>query len=341
MMRNNYRYSVTLLDHCQDNDIPFLYASSASVYGAGTMFREERASTRRRSTSTAIRSSCSTSTCGALLPERTAQVAGFRYFNVYGPREAHKGRMAVGGVRTSSSSIATTGRVRLFAGSGGYADGRAAPRLRVRRRRRRREPRLSRRIRSAPASSTSAPATRRRSTRVAVATINACRAAAGESAARARGAACAMARSSTSPLPPALVGKYQSFTAGRSHAACAPPGMRRRCCRSTRACARYVERLISRGQSIRKRERCVASCAANRAHGVDVNSPTDEGRDAHESLFRRSRWRSSSQSRCAARQPQHRHQGRARRAAGHRPGQGAGHPRLPRRSTADSSRSTS
>ena len=33
MMRNNYRYSVTLLEHCQDNDIPFLYASSASVYG--------------------------------------------------------------------------------------------------------------------------------------------------------------------------------------------------------------------------------------------------------------------------------------------------------------------
>ena len=43
MMRNNYRYSVTLLEHCQDNDIPFLYASSASVYGAGTVFREERA----------------------------------------------------------------------------------------------------------------------------------------------------------------------------------------------------------------------------------------------------------------------------------------------------------
>ena len=39
MMRNNYRYSVTLLEHCQDNDIPLVYASSASVYGAGTHFR--------------------------------------------------------------------------------------------------------------------------------------------------------------------------------------------------------------------------------------------------------------------------------------------------------------
>jgi len=43
MLRNNYRYSVDLLTHCQDNDVPFLYASSASVYGDGTVFREERA----------------------------------------------------------------------------------------------------------------------------------------------------------------------------------------------------------------------------------------------------------------------------------------------------------
>ena len=43
VLRNNFRYSVTLLEHCQDNDVPFLYASSAAVYGAGTVFREERA----------------------------------------------------------------------------------------------------------------------------------------------------------------------------------------------------------------------------------------------------------------------------------------------------------
>ena len=43
MMRNNYRYSVNLLEWCQDNDVPFLYASSGAVYGGGTEFREERA----------------------------------------------------------------------------------------------------------------------------------------------------------------------------------------------------------------------------------------------------------------------------------------------------------
>src|ERR1051325_11491995 len=44
LMRNNYRYSVPLLDYCQEQEIPFVYASSASVYGAGLDgFREERA----------------------------------------------------------------------------------------------------------------------------------------------------------------------------------------------------------------------------------------------------------------------------------------------------------
>src|SRR3954464_8288115 len=42
MLRNNYRYSVTLVEHCQNNDIPLIYASSASVYGAGTTFVEKR-----------------------------------------------------------------------------------------------------------------------------------------------------------------------------------------------------------------------------------------------------------------------------------------------------------
>src|SRR5258705_8048519 len=42
MMENNYRYSVTLLDYCQERDVPFIYASSAAVYGAGPEFRESR-----------------------------------------------------------------------------------------------------------------------------------------------------------------------------------------------------------------------------------------------------------------------------------------------------------
>ena len=93
MMRNNYRYSVELLTHCQDNDVPFLYASSAAVYGSGKVFREERACEAPLNVY-GYSKFLFDQYVRRLLPERTAQIAGFRYFNVYGPREAHKGRMA-------------------------------------------------------------------------------------------------------------------------------------------------------------------------------------------------------------------------------------------------------
>ena len=121
MMANKYRYSRTLLDWCQEEEIPFLYASSAAVYGAGREFREEPRCeaplniygyskllfdqhVRRR------------------LPGRSAQIAGLRYFNVYGPNEAHKGRMASVAFH-AFEQFRKEGRVKLFVGSGGYGDG--------------------------------------------------------------------------------------------------------------------------------------------------------------------------------------------------------------------------
>ena len=56
------------------------------------------------------------------LPEASSQVAGFRYFNVYGPNEAHKTRMASVAWHFFNQYRAE-GKVRLFEGSGGYADG--------------------------------------------------------------------------------------------------------------------------------------------------------------------------------------------------------------------------
>ncbi|HKP67217.1 MAG TPA: ADP-glyceromanno-heptose 6-epimerase [Casimicrobiaceae bacterium] len=121
VLRNNYRYSVTLLDHCQDNDIPFLYASSASVYGGGTTFREDRANERPLNVY-GYSKSLFDDYVRRVLAERTAQIVGFRYFNVYGPREAHKGRMASVAYHFFNQYRAE-GRVRLFAASGGYGDG--------------------------------------------------------------------------------------------------------------------------------------------------------------------------------------------------------------------------
>jgi ADP-L-glycero-D-manno-heptose 6-epimerase len=121
MMRNNYRYSLALLAYCQDNDVPLVYASSASVYGGGGEFREQRACEAPLNVygyskflfDQAVRRT---------LPERTAPIVGFRYFNVYGPREQHKGRMASVAMHFFRQ-YNDTGRLKLFEGSGGYAAG--------------------------------------------------------------------------------------------------------------------------------------------------------------------------------------------------------------------------
>src|SRR5438552_15480809 len=121
MLANNYRYSVRLLEHCQDNDVPFLYASSAAVYGAGRNFREERACEAPLNVY-GYSKFLFDQYVRRLLPERTAQIAGFRYFNVYGPREGHKGRMA-SVVWHLFNQYRANGKVQLFEGSGGYGAG--------------------------------------------------------------------------------------------------------------------------------------------------------------------------------------------------------------------------
>jgi ADP-L-glycero-D-manno-heptose 6-epimerase len=121
MMENNYRYSMRLLDWCQEEEVALLYASSGAVYGASREFREERACERPLNIygyskfvfDQAVR---------RRLPERMAQIAGFRYFNVYGPHEAHKGRMASVAYH-AYEQLRTDGHVRLFVGSEGYSDG--------------------------------------------------------------------------------------------------------------------------------------------------------------------------------------------------------------------------
>jgi len=121
MLANNYRYSVALLQHCQDNDVPFLYASSAAVYGVGTAFREEKACESPLNVY-GYSKWLFDQYVRRLLPDRTSQVAGFRYFNVYGPRETHKGRMA-SVVWHFFQQYRASGKVQLFEGSDGYAAG--------------------------------------------------------------------------------------------------------------------------------------------------------------------------------------------------------------------------
>ena len=124
MMQNNYRYSRRLIEFCLAQKTQFIYASSAAIYGGGRHpedFRETPACegplnvygyskflfdqfVRRE------------------LAHFHSQVVGLRYFNVYGPREQHKGRMASVAFHFFNQYRAN-GKVRLFEGADGYANG--------------------------------------------------------------------------------------------------------------------------------------------------------------------------------------------------------------------------
>jgi len=121
MMENNYQYSKTLLHYCLERKIPFLYASSAAVYGMGPEFRESPEYEKPLNVY-GYSKLLFDQYVRRLLPHAASQVAGFRYFNVYGPREQHKGNMASVAFH-HFNQIRETGRVKLFAGCDGYDDG--------------------------------------------------------------------------------------------------------------------------------------------------------------------------------------------------------------------------
>lgn len=121
MMQNNYRYTLDLLNYCQEEEVPLLYASSASVYGGGSVFKESRE----------FESPLNVYAYSKFLLDqvvrrrwhkRSAQIVGLRYFNVYGPREQHKGRMASVAYHFFNQFRAD-GYVKLFEGCDGYENG--------------------------------------------------------------------------------------------------------------------------------------------------------------------------------------------------------------------------
>lgn len=121
MMQNNYEYSKSLLHYCQQKEVAFLYASSASVYGGGQVFREQREFESPLNVY-GYSKFLFDQYVRRILPEAGTQIAGFRYFNVYGPREQHKGRMASVAFHFFNQ-FKETGKVKLFSGSDGYANG--------------------------------------------------------------------------------------------------------------------------------------------------------------------------------------------------------------------------
>jgi ADP-L-glycero-D-manno-heptose 6-epimerase len=122
MMENNYRYSMILLDWCQDQDVQFLYASSAATYGSTDTFREERQYEGPLNVYGYSKFLFDQIVRQRLAQKPSSQIVGFRYFNVYGPRETHKGRMASVAFH-NYNQFRADGRVKLFEGSHGYGNG--------------------------------------------------------------------------------------------------------------------------------------------------------------------------------------------------------------------------
>jgi len=121
MMENNFRYSSDLLAYCQAESVPLIYASSASVYGSGPVFKEGRENEKPLNVY-GYSKFLFDQVVRRRWEENTAQVVGLRYFNVYGPREAHKERMASVAFHCFNQ-YRDTGKVKLFEGSGGYGEG--------------------------------------------------------------------------------------------------------------------------------------------------------------------------------------------------------------------------
>ncbi len=93
MLDNNFEYSKLLLHFCQRQGIPFLYASSAATYGGSEVFREAPEHEKPLNVY-GYSKLLFDQYVRARWNDFKSQVVGFRYFNVYGPREQHKGKMA-------------------------------------------------------------------------------------------------------------------------------------------------------------------------------------------------------------------------------------------------------
>ena len=118
MMRVNYEYSKRLLEFSLGR-CPFLYASSASVYGDGSRgFREDPACEDPLNVY-AFSKALFDRYVRRALPRATTQVVGLRYFNVYGPQENHKGRMA-SVVFKFHNDIQRDRKLSIFEGSGDF-----------------------------------------------------------------------------------------------------------------------------------------------------------------------------------------------------------------------------
>ncbi|MDW8335116.1 MAG: ADP-glyceromanno-heptose 6-epimerase [Bacteroidia bacterium] len=113
--RLNVEFSKALFSFCAQWQIPFLYASSAATYGAGEHGFDDAPELlpHLQPLNAYARSKHEFDLWVAAQSDRPYYWMGFKFFNVYGPNEYHKGRMA-SVVFHAVNQIENTGRLRLF-----------------------------------------------------------------------------------------------------------------------------------------------------------------------------------------------------------------------------------
>lgn len=121
MMENNFEYSKWLLNYALNKEVQFIYASSAATYGNGVHgFTEGDAC--EHALNVYGFSKLFFDRYVRQFPEFDSQVVGLKYFNVYGPQEMHKGKMASVSYQFYNQ-LKATGKIKMFRGIDGYADG--------------------------------------------------------------------------------------------------------------------------------------------------------------------------------------------------------------------------
>jgi ADP-L-glycero-D-manno-heptose 6-epimerase len=125
MMDNNYTYSKEVLAFATEKSVPLVYASTAAVYGLSEAFAPTPENERPLNVygySKLVFDNFVRQRFAKWDAEGASTVVGLRYFNVYGPREQHKGRMA-SVIHHFTKQLKETGTIRMFEGSGGYTNG--------------------------------------------------------------------------------------------------------------------------------------------------------------------------------------------------------------------------
>ncbi len=111
----NIDYSKRMWERCAAHNIPLIYASSAATYGLGELgYKDDHDLVERLKPLNPYGVSKNEFDKWALKQEKQPPFwAGLKFFNVYGPNEYHKGRMA-SVILHAYHQISETGKVKLF-----------------------------------------------------------------------------------------------------------------------------------------------------------------------------------------------------------------------------------